>query len=115
MPSRLEQEWGRVAGVWPPEVRKFFRGFFEKAIMHPNGEVTIRLGYFYRHGMTEDKLAEDVMRDAAKHLSGYTLQVVDKGDRWAPWPKDSYFWVRFSVAPKAAPAPEPLTPQGVPV
>jgi hypothetical protein len=76
------------------------RGYVTAALalrgLHPNrlsrsaktGRWTARWSYYYRHGRDSESFAERV---------GEVLgaNVVDHGDRWAPWPRDSYWWVEF--------------------
>lgn len=59
---------------------------------HRDGTVTYKVTYFYRHGRSEDRLAAEVLG----LFPGSAI--VDKGDHFAAWPKDSYFWVRFVPA-----------------
>jgi len=60
------------------------------------GEWTVRRGYFYKHGRSEEDLEKDIRKL-------FRIQVVDKGDHWATFKgsegvrKNSYFWVRFKV------------------
>lgn len=48
-------------------------------------------GYFYRHGMDADKLADAVKRALLDAV------VLEASDHWNPWPRDSWFEVRFRL------------------
>jgi len=55
------------------------------------GDVYVDKGYFYRHGMTPDKLVDKVLGifpDA---------KIIDSGDNWATWPSRSYMFVIFRL------------------
>lgn len=54
-------------------------------------EYVVKRQYFYTHGMTEDKLAE-----AVKALIP-NATITSARNFWHPWPKDSWFEVRFKV------------------
>ena len=61
-------------------------------------EYIAKRGYFYRHGMTADKFAQ-----AIKQLIPEAI-ITKADDHWHPWPKDSWFEVRFKV-PQAEEVP----------
>lgn len=63
------------------------------------GDVQVNKGYFYRHGMTPDALADKVLKLFPE------AKIVDLGDHWAPWPKDSYMWVIFRLPEKTKEKP----------
>lgn len=54
-----------------------------------DGICTARWGYFYRHGRSVEGYAQGVR---AAFPAG---DIVSVQDRWAPWPRDSFFEVRF--------------------
>lgn len=56
-----------------------------------DGVVTVKHGYYYRHGMTSQLFAESIKKVIPEAV------VLDQGDHWAAWPKDSYFWVKFKL------------------
>jgi len=56
-----------------------------------NGCFVAKRGYFYRHGMTEEKLA------AAIQTALPSAVVVATSDQWHAWPKDSWLEVRFTA------------------
>lgn len=60
----------------------------DKVICHKNGAVTVKRGYFYRHGMDGSKWATKVQ--AALAAANIKAEVSGR-DNWQPWPKDSYF------------------------
>ncbi len=51
--------------------------------------------YFYRHGMTSAKFAEQVSK--ALHKEGIQITIFDFADHFNRWPKNSWFEVRFTV------------------
>ena len=61
-------------------------------------EYIVKRGYFYRHGMTAERLAA-----AIKKLVPNAI-ITRSDDNYHPWPKDSWFEVRFKVPAEAAPA-----------
>ncbi len=67
-----------------------------RVITHKDGTFSARRTYFYRHGQTADKFADEV--SVAIFDAGFKFTQVDLEDHWAQWPKDSYFQVRFRVA-----------------
>ena len=68
----------------------------DRVITHKDGTFTARHTYFYRHGQTADKFADEVA--AAIADANFRFTQIDLEDHWAQWPKDSYFQVRFRVA-----------------
>lgn len=65
----------------------------DKLIFRKNGQVVLRFGYFYRHGCTTEKYQQAVCQvfPAARFVADQCF------DRWAPWPRDSYFQITFTV------------------
>jgi hypothetical protein len=63
----------------------------KRVVFKRDGSVEVRHSYYYRHGATAEKLEAYVL----KKISNATI--IDSGDNWQPWPKDSYFWVRISI------------------
>ena len=61
-----------------------------------NGQFTVRLGFFYRHGRTAQQFANQVV--SALEAVGRTVFNVRSQEVWQFWPKDSYFEVSFEVA-----------------
>lgn len=65
------------------------------------GKFTARLGYFYRHGMDENKLSEKISKVLIE--KGISFIITDCGDHFArfdgsaPVEKSSHFFVEFSV------------------
>lgn len=55
-------------------------------------------GFFYRFGGDEVKCAEGL----AQYIPGFKM--VDCGEVWQAWPKDSYWWVEFKADPAACEA-----------
>ena len=52
--------------------------------------VTIRRSYFYRFGMSEDILANEVAAITE-------FKVIESKDEFAHWPKQSFWMVKFEV------------------
>jgi hypothetical protein len=70
------------------KAKEWFDQGDREVVVHGNGEVTIKRSYFYRHGNTAQKWAEQVLKTLPE------AEEVDRGDHWAEWPNNSYFWVR---------------------
>lgn len=71
--------------------KRMIRDRFAKVVCKRDGTIEIRQGYFYRHGMTAEKMENKVL----KYIP--TATIVESGDNWQPWPKDSYFWVQIRL------------------
>lgn len=56
-----------------------------------DGIVRARWGYFYRHGRTVEHFAAGIRRAFPEG------EIVSISDRFAPWPRDSFFEVRFQI------------------
>jgi hypothetical protein len=54
-----------------------------------NGEIVVRRSYFYKHGMDSAQLAERCAADLK--AAGFNPVIVSDEDKWAAWPKTSYF------------------------
>lgn len=54
-------------------------------------------GFFYRHGNDSGKVAEKVKSKMQSY--GLECTIVNHEERWAQWPKDSWFVVWFTVKP----------------
>lgn len=73
--------------------KKQIQEMLDVAPIHPDrvifskGTVKMRFGYFYRHGQTADKKAEEVKKALP------IVEILSVDDHWAVWPKDSYFEV----------------------
>lgn len=71
----------------------FAAGTYPDSIRYSTKEnlFTAKWGYFYRHGRTAEGCAEKV-KTALKEV-----QIISAKDIWNPWPKDSYFEVKFRI------------------
>jgi hypothetical protein len=49
----------------------------------------IRRGYFYTHGVTAESFADAVVKRLT--AAGLSVELVNCGDHWHAWPKDSFF------------------------
>lgn len=65
--------------------------FPDKLIQKKDGSFEFRKGYFYRHGATTERYVNAILKvfPRAKILESY--------DNFQPWPRDSYFMVRFKL------------------
>jgi len=61
-----------------------------------DGTIELREGYFYPHGRTPETWAKKVLADL-REFANLEAEVVQTGDRYANWPKQSYFWVVVRV------------------
>lgn len=67
----------------------------DKVTFKKDGTTEFRRSYFYRHGCSAEKFRDSVVAQlAAVNLH---LEVIECRDRWAPWPRDSYFLVRGHI------------------
>ena len=82
------------------EIRKTLQNHFcdePGCVSYYKGVWTVREGYFYRHGRSEDKVALRVLGIFPE------AKIVDKGDHWATFnggasiKASSHFWVKFTV------------------
>ena len=76
---------------WQKETKKFLIEEAsdchpDKIVCHKDGTMSVKYGYFYRHGNDAGKWATIVL-DAL----GNKAELVDCLDAYASWPKDSYF------------------------
>jgi hypothetical protein len=55
------------------------------------GIITVKSGYFYRHGRSEENVANKILSIIPN------ATIIDKFDDWNAWPKDSNFVVKFTV------------------
>ena len=51
--------------------------------------------YFYTHGLTIEKFEDKIIN--ILRSKNIEIKVVESGDNWNSWPKDSYFEVRFKI------------------
>jgi len=73
------------------KLQEAFPGEGDVGFSPKRGEYIIKWGYFYRHGMSEEKLAEKVLRVIPEAI------ITKKEDYWHAWPKDSWIEVRFKL------------------
>lgn len=60
---------------------------FSNVISKRDGTFELRRGYFYRMGMSGSRWGEAVMSKLPEGM----FELVSTGDKWASWPKESYF------------------------
>lgn len=71
-----------------------------------DGNIVIRLGYFYRHGITEKNL-EDRVRTSLSGRNDIEFKILGSGDHWAAFrggasvANSSHWWVIVRVIQKA--------------
>jgi hypothetical protein len=84
------------------KIRNLFPGLDITA--KKDGTFVLRRGYFYRHGMDEEKLAANVLK--TMETSPFVTKIIDKGDHFAAFrggaktKNQSHFWVHISVTNK---------------
>ncbi len=68
-------------------------GIYPDSIRYSTKEnlFVVKRVYFYHHGMSAQSYAENI----GKALDG--VQIISAKDFWKPWPKKSYFEVKFRV------------------
>ncbi len=66
--------------------------FPDNLVCKADGSVVVKRSYFYRHGWTAERFAEQVAAAIATDLGLNADQFSVEGtDQWAAWPKTSYF------------------------
>ena len=65
---------------------------FDSVRLSKDGIWTVKYGYFYRHGMTPQKIWEYIQ----KKFPTATLLLAE--DRWKPWAQGAYMIVQFTIA-----------------
>jgi len=65
--------------------------FPDKLILKKDGSFEFRRGFFYRHGQTTEKYANAIKQVFPR------ATIVESFENWQPWPRDSYFMVRFKL------------------
>lgn len=63
----------------------------DKLIQKKDGSFEFRRGYFYRHGATTEGYVKAILRVFPE------AKIVESYDNFQPWPRDSYFMVRFKL------------------
>lgn len=63
-----------------------------------DGTVEFKRSYFYRSGMTAESWTTRVTTQLFGH--GYTVSDIEAHDKWAAWPKTSYFVATMKVTKK---------------
>ena len=94
-----------------PKDRKALRAEFTKARFSKDGQMTLKRGYFYRTTKMLDWLADILAR--AERITGHKVVIVDYGDHWAPWPKDSFYRATLAFE-EALPTPVAAEPPTMP-
>lgn len=76
-------------------VRAAADGACDGVTFHKDGTVSFRWSYFYRMGRDADSFACKVQRQL--EAAGFQVNDVEASDRWAAWPKTSYFVATMRV------------------
>ena len=91
-----------VEKVTTPAERKALKNAFENSItgvdkisFKRDGTILAKKGYFYRHGLSPEKMAETLKNSL--NAEGIEIEVIDKYDDWNAWPKDSNMVVVFKL------------------
>lgn len=73
-------------------VRAALAGVFDSVgFSKKNGCFVAKRGYFYHHGLNEEKMA------TALKTALPSAVVLEASDQWHAWPKDSWIEVRFTA------------------
>ena len=67
----------------------------DKLSFRKDGTIIAKKGYFYRHGDTANKVADNLKSKLDSH--GLSITIVNAYDDFKPWPKDSNFVVEFKI------------------
>ncbi len=65
----------------------------DKIVAKADGSLEFYHSYFYRHGNTAEKWETAVVKKVSE--MGYNVEYSESEDRYASWPKDSYFVARI--------------------
>jgi hypothetical protein len=91
-----------VDKVLTPADKKKLKNAFENVVtgidkltFKKDGTIEGKRGYFYRHGQSPEKVAEQLKAALAKE--GIEIRIVNTFDDFKPWPKDSNFVVVFKL------------------
>jgi hypothetical protein len=68
----------------------------DKLTFKRDGTIVGKIHYFYRFGRTPDQLSERIVQDLG--ALGVRVTILESTDHWNPWPKDSWYEVRFTVS-----------------
>jgi hypothetical protein len=79
----------------PDEVKLRLAPLADKVVAKKDGTFEARRTYYYRHGCTAEKFAEDVVKVLS--AAGFDVEVLAAEDHWNAWPRDSFWLVRFRV------------------
>ena len=92
-----------VEKITTPAERKALKNAFENIVtgidklsFKKDGTIEGKRGYFYRHGITPEKTANELT--SALKSQGINITVIDYYDDFKPWPKDSNFVVVFKIS-----------------
>jgi hypothetical protein len=55
-----------------------------------DGPLRVTRQYYYRNGMDAEKFEAGIKKRL--EAIGVAFKEISSGDRWAPWPRDSFFW-----------------------
>ena len=75
------------------EIKAVLSGYVDSVGVKKDGAYQVKRGYFYRHGMTAERLAGVI----AEKIPG--AKITDARDHWAQWTAASYFVVVFTINP----------------
>ena len=67
----------------------------DKLTFKKDGTIVAKKGYFYRHGDSPEKTANN-LKTKLSHL-GIEIEIKDAYDDFKPWPKDSNFVIEFKI------------------
>ena len=83
------------------QIREALEGVADTVSRKRNGNILIRRGFYYRHGVTSDSFANRVSERL--DAKGIRVQVVDHYEHWTPFKggasvaKSSHFGVELAV------------------
>ena len=73
--------------------------FSDLVVSYKNKTIKVRRGFFYRHGMDEEKWTDYVLNriKSDPDLSEYKFRLIGNSEHWNSWPKDSFWEVILGV------------------
>lgn len=72
-------------------IKENLRQIGDSVSFHKDGTISVKRGYFYRNGYDISKMKGAVTKMFPN------AAIIRAEDRWAPWPRDSYFIVCFKL------------------
>ncbi len=73
------------------EITQKLSSIVDKISISRAGVITAKRVFFYRHGCSAKKLAEEIQKALPE------AKILNSEERWNPWPRDSFWLVQFEI------------------